>query len=122
MSTTEQHFQNVHWLPQLYEDQCVKYPKPLFYPLNSNSIIISTMSGDDKEGIFTYNINTNKLKLLCEYNFDRDEIEYHQHFIDYNNDILYIFDRWRTIKAFNLKTNKMTVMDICFGDLDLFRK
>eukprot|EP01084_Bolivina_argentea_P017774 33171_1 len=102
MSTVQDAFKQLQPLPL----QCDYYfPKPLFY--NSNEIIISTDSSEDNPGILKYNINTNKLELIHKYN--KCQTEFHGHFIDYKNEILFIFGgAQNTFNAFNLKTNTMT--------------
>eukprot|EP01084_Bolivina_argentea_P217999 370024_1 len=85
------------------------HPKPLFYPHNSNEIIVSTDCDEVLAGIYKYNINTNSAQLLHEY--DKYQTDRHGHFIDYKNEILYVFGGgYDVFNAFNLKTNTMTDM------------
>eukprot|EP01084_Bolivina_argentea_P223796 378584_1 len=104
MSIVQDSFKQLQVLPL----ECDGYhPKPLYYPHDSNTVIISTDSRENNPGIFKYNINTNKLELIHKY--DKCQTMHHGHFIDYKNEILYIFGgSYNTFNAFNLKTNTMT--------------
>eukprot|EP01084_Bolivina_argentea_P264265 447597_1 len=110
MSTTKQQFNKLQPIPLIF---LFYQPKPLFYPHNSNDIIISTDCRHNKPGIFKYNIVTNKLEVIHEYDYDTYKISRHGHFIDYKNELLYIFGgTYGTFRAFDFKTNIMTNMGI----------
>eukprot|EP01084_Bolivina_argentea_P217996 370020_1 len=103
MSTTKHPFRKLS-VPPL---QCFSFysPKPLFYPRSSNDIIISTNAAVNNSGIYKYNISTNELKLIHKYN-KYQQAYMHGHFIDYTNEILYIFGGdYNIFSALNLKTN-----------------
>ena len=70
-------------------------------------VIISTHSYEDAmiPGVYEYNLETNKLKLLCEYQ-SYMEINDHTQFIDHENESLYIITTEQPHYVFNLKTNK----------------
>eukprot|EP01084_Bolivina_argentea_P037793 69890_1 len=76
-------------------------PKPLFYPKNSNSVIISTNFNDTNPGVFKYNLDNNNLEPLLKYG--NNTPHNCAQFIDYNNDTLHIlyYDKFINI---NLKT------------------
>eukprot|EP01084_Bolivina_argentea_P275078 469019_1 len=113
-------FKQLHQLPTL---DCSKYsPKALFYPKNSNSIIISTSTdiygSRASAGIYKYNLINNHLELLQNYENDMF-VRYHGQFIDYQNDILYLFGgnediyiemnlKTKTIKDYGNSNNKYT--------------
>ena len=62
-------------------------PKPLHYPLESNRVIISTDKDESDAGIYSYDIDANKMQLLREYDGEI-HFEDHTQFIDYNNNVL----------------------------------
>eukprot|EP01084_Bolivina_argentea_P160608 279665_1 len=97
-------------LPVLHLKCELYHPKPLFYHHDSNEIIISTDAMDCDAGIFKYNLITNKLIHMHQCNDDY-KCESHGHFIDYKNDILYMFGgEINTFTAFNLKTKTISEM------------
>eukprot|EP01084_Bolivina_argentea_P265111 449252_1 len=75
-------------LPQLPLKFDEYIPKPLVYPENSNTIIISTGINDINPGIFKYNLDNNNCEKLHEY--VDVEPNTHGQLIDYNNDTLHI--------------------------------
>eukprot|EP01084_Bolivina_argentea_P202927 346627_1 len=89
MTANEQAFKATSKLPL----QCdLHIAKPIFYPKNSNSILISTSYDDTNPGVFKYNIDNNSLEMLFKY----DNIWYYpetpEQCIDYNNNTLHIID------------------------------
>eukprot|EP01084_Bolivina_argentea_P234928 395468_1 len=98
--SAKQSFQKLESLPHYWNEYM---PKPLIYPENSNSIILSTSFHDDNSGIFTYNLITNTIELLCKYD-DTIECNDHGQFID--GDSLFIFGGDNhSFVVFDLKTN-----------------
>eukprot|EP01084_Bolivina_argentea_P264263 447595_1 len=96
-------------LPALQLKCELYHPKPLFYPHDSNEIIISTDAMENNPGIFKYNLITNKLIHMHQYHENDEYFWSHGHFIDYKNELLYMFGgETNTFSAFNLKTKKTT--------------
>ncbi len=93
-----------------------KAPKPVNYPKNSNSFIISTDSDESNAGIFQYDIDNNTVKLLQKYDDTNDKYKFVAHglFIDYTNHKLCMFGGGDSISNneeclfLDLKTTKMT--------------
>eukprot|EP01084_Bolivina_argentea_P023391 43625_1 len=76
-------------------------PKPLIYPKNGNSIIISTDSDEKYPGIYKYDLDNNTFKLLHTYDDDQFyRAEEHGQFIDYTNHQLCIFGGTVTASLF----------------------
>eukprot|EP01084_Bolivina_argentea_P072230 131186_1 len=105
--SAEHGFKQLHTIPLKFHHY---HPKPLFYPYNSNEIIITTDYEEINSGTYKYNINSNKLELIHSYRYEC-QIENHAHFIDYKNEILYICAGVsNSFHGLNLKTNTMTNM------------
>eukprot|EP01084_Bolivina_argentea_P234927 395467_1 len=94
--SAKQSFQKLESLPHYWNEYM---PKPLIYPENSNSIIISTSSHDVNAGIFKYDLITNTMENLCKYD-DSIGCIAHGQFIDCDflfifggeNDLFFVFD------------------------------
>ena len=93
-------FQELQSLPIQLPDH---HPKPLYYPPNSNSVIISAVDDQDKAGVYKYGIDTNEIQLLQE---SEENLICHGQFIDYMNDKLYLFGGDDVFSKFNLNTMK----------------
>ena len=81
-------------------------PEPIGYPKGSVQLIISTNSAASNGGIFMYNLESNQSRLLSKYP-KMYQLNDHAQFIDYANDILYIFGGpLQTFSTFNFKTEE----------------
>ena len=84
--STESTKQNIPFkrLPKLPKKFSIEFPKPTFYPIDSDTVIISARSE-----IFKYNLRNNEMELLEQ--FDSTLIHHHEQFIDFKNNVLYIY-------------------------------
>ena len=78
-------FSELQQLPVSFE---YYIPKPCRYPRDSSSIIISTDRFEGNPGIFRYDIETNEMKKMLQYDKDA-HFEYHCQFIDYIHKIIF---------------------------------
>ena len=74
--------------------------RPVKYPQNSNSIIISTDKDESNAGIYTFDIDKNEMKLLRQFSSQWLMKRDHGQFIDYIHNDLYLFggDGWQFCK------------------------
>eukprot|EP01084_Bolivina_argentea_P291548 501089_1 len=101
------------------------HPKCLIYPPNSSEIIISTDQREYNGGIFKYNLITNTVQ--CIHNYDTNSPSRHGHFI--GNDKLFIYAGFgKRFFVYDLKTNtnitsNYTNTALCdIKDCDLYSK
>lgn len=85
-------------------------PKPVFYPRNSNNIIMLARVNNIDVRICKYNLDNNNLEILCK----ADELSVNffpdGQFIDHKNKILYNIENSGSFVAMDLQTNELTHM------------